>query len=527
MRLFLQASVLVGLMLSQASYADEWFRLKTDALVLSASPDDGAGVPDLGENSPIEFYVNGELNVGSATARDLDDLEIPVLVTGLAADQTVAITGLPGASWTGSSILWSPAIAGTYYPSIEVRNGGDILIASSQFELIVHPNLSASVSQSAYVVDVGTPLVIEASASNLIDKDAVIWGVNPSPLPAWLALDDETGIITVNTSAQNSLNGVVLTAVDQTDLATASTSPFSISVIEAVSPWENGSGGNVISSVNDLIFAGGKFVAVGSSTTTNTFQAMTSADGTHWERATTPSGMSMRSVAYGNGRYVAVANQGTTSNSAFYSTDGIQWVATPTPQTHLSKVIFADGKFVALGSYGILVSPDGVNWVVGRSEFGLNLSGIEYGNGRFIATSGSSGAHVYSFTLNSATNTVENWTALPSGMPSISAMGFGDGKFILLGANGLAIGDGTSFAAHNPIATSTSTSWRDIHYADGKFVAVASSGDVRTAVSTDGINWTLKPAVNAAYWNSIAYANGRWVAGSSSGGPRIMTTMNP
>ena len=64
-------------------------------------------------------------------------------------------------------------------------------------------------------------------------------------------------------------------------------------------------------------------------------------------------------IAYGNGKYVAISSDG----YATTSTNGSTWT-TPkqvTPNS-LFNIIFADGKFVAVGYKTVMYSTDGDTW---------------------------------------------------------------------------------------------------------------------------------------------------------------------
>ncbi len=79
----------------------------------------------------------------------------------------------------------------------------------------------------------------------------------------------------------------------------------------------------------------------------------------------------------------------------------------------------------------------------------------------------------------------------------------------------------------NYAATMPANNWSDIHYANGMFVAVASSGSNRVATSTDGITWTAHvSAGETSAWQKVSYANGLWVAVADGGTVRCMTSTN-
>jgi hypothetical protein len=58
-------------------------------------------------------------------------------------------------------------------------------------------------------------------------------------------------------------------------------------------------------------------------------------------------------------------------------------------------------------------------------------------------------------------------------------------------------------------AASDTSSWQDVTYGDGKFVAVARA---RVMYSEDGINWTAVSSIESRYWQSVTYGNGKFVA---------------
>lgn len=62
---------------------------------------------------------------------------------------------------------------------------------------------------------------------------------------------------------------------------------------------------------------------------------------------TMPARSGWSSVTYGNGKYVAVAND---DSAGAYSSDGINWMEMSMPASRKwSSVIYGNGKFVAVG----------------------------------------------------------------------------------------------------------------------------------------------------------------------------------
>jgi hypothetical protein len=65
---------------------------------------------------------------------------------------------------------------------------------------------------------------------------------------------------------------------------------------------------------------------------------------------------------------------------------GTTWTRRISQGNHLRGVAYGDGLFVAVGNDGtILTSPDGVNWTVQTSGTDHSLHGVTYGNGLFVA----------------------------------------------------------------------------------------------------------------------------------------------
>jgi hypothetical protein len=73
----------------------------------------------------------------------------------------------------------------------------------------------------------------------------------------------------------------------------------------------------------------------------------------------------------------------------------------PFEDTTIQKVTFGDNTFVATGNGGSAwYSADGVSWTAASDKIALgtnNLSGLTFGNGKFLTTGGSSGNTVRAY----------------------------------------------------------------------------------------------------------------------------------
>ncbi len=247
---------------------------------------------------------------------------------------------------------------------------------------------------------------------------------------------------------------------------------------------------------------------------------------------------SVQDICYGDGKFVAVG----TSGKIAYSTDGITWTEVDSPfgSSTIYSVCYGDGKFVAGGASGKMAySTDGVNWTaVTDSTFGNNTTiySICYEKGKYVAVGG---YRVSSMTITTyhgkmaySTDGV-TWTSI-----DISAFGnyriysicYGNGKFVAVGGRPDTIIQGTSTGAGGKMAYSIDgVTWTEvtnsyfetseiysIYHGNGKFVAGGMSG--KMAYSMDGVNWTeVDSPFGSSSIHSTYYGNGNFIAGGGSG----------
>ena len=181
-------------------------------------------------------------------------------------------------------------------------------------------------------------------------------------------------------------------------------------------------------------------------------------------------------VTYGNGKFVAVAQNG--ANRVMYSPDGINWTAaSATEASSWYSITYGNGKFVAVsydGTNPVMYSADGISWTAATAAAPNSWWAVTYGNGKFVAVS-NDGVNRVMWSTNGI-----NWTA--------------------------------ALAAE-------ASSWRSITYGNDKFVAVSSNGANRVMWSTNGINWTTASAATDEWWG-VTYGNGKFVAVADAGGTK-------
>mgnify|MGYP001062179415 CR=1 FL=1 len=240
-------------------------------------------------------------------------------------------------------------------------------------------------------------------------------------------------------------------------------------------------------------FIGGRVVAIGVGAT-NIDGRYTGPDG-EWNNMSLPTASQWNTIGAGlegdkltgTVRFVALA---TGSNNAAYSDDGGEtWTATTTPQTgSYSSVAYGNGKFVAVRSDSATpcISNDGVLWANAGGTVGTdtNWNAIAYGQGMFVAVS-SGGSAAYS------TDGI-SWLALTvSGAvsPVLTDVAYGNGRFVAVSDTGITfvMADKSEFKAGPVLGAGTATSW--VSYGQGNFVVVRNI-DGEYYHSKYGLEWT-------------------------------------
>ncbi|MDO8544979.1 MAG: PKD domain-containing protein [Opitutaceae bacterium] len=165
------------------------------------------------------------------------------------------------------------------------------------------------------------------------------------------------------------------------------TTSFNITVTDPLLTWTRRAEGLTTNWFYDVVFGGGKFVAVGS------YVAATSTDGATWTRAQGLNNSYNYAVAYGSSLYVAVGYRlnGTgqpNSTGIMTSADGLTWQNRSPAESSpdLKSICYAAGRFVAVGKSGIIFSStDGATWTAASSGTTNDLNAVRYGGGRFVA----------------------------------------------------------------------------------------------------------------------------------------------
>lgn len=251
----------------------------------------------------------------------------------------------------------------------------------------------------------------------------------------------------------------------------------------------------------------GVWMAVGD-TNANGSGVMRSVDGAlSWTQVTVPERAEWDAVAYGgSGVWVAVARAPETSGGTAQvmrsTDDGLTWATTGitgVPASAWRSVAYANNLWVAVASSGtdrVMTSPDGLTWTARTAAQANQWRSVAYGGGRWVAVSDDTFANNIGGIADSTIRVMtslngETWTQTGiTGVPT-----------------GL-----------------VSNRWLSVAYGqdgsgNGLWVAVSpNSPPNQIMTSPDGVAWTTRPSASDARWESVAYGGGVWVAVARSTG---------
>lgn len=196
-----------------------------------------------------------------------------------------------------------------------------------------------------------------------------------------------------------------------------------------------------------------------------------------------------RKVTYGNGRFIAVGDNGYVSTS----TDGVNWT---TPKQVNSKTLYGatygNGYYYISGRQYIGKSTDGNNWTQVSSSL-IQYADIAYGNGCLVVTSNAQRGTVYVSSDNGNT-----WTKKERLLSSTN---------IFNNQNSITYGNGIFIASSymEVVTSETGIDWNSpktigspyivcCKYCNGAFVIGFRDGSV--SVSNDGKSWTDRIQLN-------------------------------
>ncbi|MCL4180937.1 MAG: hypothetical protein KJ072_24715 [Verrucomicrobia bacterium] len=263
--------------------------------------------------------------------------------------------------------------------------------------------------------------------------------------------------------------------------------------------WGNGSLG-YFGGLTSVAYGNGAFVATAQDATT-----LYSGDGADWIWRKRLLGFYINSVCYGQGMLVGAGTAQLFPGSLVATTylaanGGVYWDFQPVQAglSAFSGVHYGDQQFIAVGDRGLLsTSKDGVVWELGDSGTDFDLRGVAYGNNRYVVV----GPRAVLTSPNG-----RDWSTSNAAVP-LAGVVYGNGRFVAVGASGAIV---TSESGDSWIRrdSGTSNTLYGVAYGGGAYVAVGT--DIVT--SPDGTNWVRRPNPTTAVLRSIAYGGGSFIA---------------
>ena len=314
--------------------------------------------------------------------------------------------------------------------------------------------------------------------------------------------------VTQSVSGSNYKAGDTLTIAGTLVGGTSPTNDITISVTAV-------SSGSITNFTYTGTGAGGLYLAIPTSGTTT----MYSTNGTSFSAAggtVALASASWTSLAYGNGRWVAVSN-GTASS---YTTDALTFNPGVISSANWTAVCYGNGVFMAVASGGTAAaySSTGATWIAtGALPASTTWSGVAYGAGVYVAVA--TGGTQAAVSTDGAT-----WTSktLPASA-NWSSVTFGRGLFVAVASGSTSVAyskDGLTWLLSG-FGMPVSQLWSKVRYGQGLFFATATGSTTTAATSEDGILWTSRTLTgSAAAWPAIAFGNPssvpKWVALTTS-----------
>jgi uncharacterized delta-60 repeat protein len=241
---------------------------------------------------------------------------------------------------------------------------------------------------------------------------------------------------------------------------------------------------------------------------------LVSPSGGSWFRTNSGEGRTFRAVTANDRLAVAVGLPqgliGFPSGLVYASNDGVNWFMQSAPTTaalyDVACGATASEVFVAVGTGGtILTSASSEGWTLRGSGLTFRtLQGVKYVGNCFLAV-GDGGTVLVSVDG-------KEWmiSVTPVTTQALVRCAHGAGLYVVVGTGGTVLTTADPFSAvWTARSSGTLATLIDVTYANGCFVAVASTGEIIR--STDGITWTRSSSPAAAL-SGVTWANGSFLA---------------
>ncbi len=253
-------------------------------------------------------------------------------------------------------------------------------------------------------------------------------------------------------------------------------------------------------------------------------------DGISWQIESSGTNATLTNIIYGNGKFVAVGGYGINNTSVILtSTNGVNWNLESSgtlEDSVFSQVIYANNIFVAVGRDGVediasnalvLTSTDGINWVNTSPESRGAINGVTFGNGKFILVGQDSLGHNGELLVSTDAS---NWTNVTSSEfvnNILNGATYSENKYVVVGEN-LTDSNASVLTSEDTLTWQSESSgvlgeFNSIATnGTNLFVAVGQtdSGNSLISQSSDGITWNTISSISESNQNiyNINYVNG-------------------
>lgn len=268
-------------------------------------------------------------------------------------------------------------------------------------------------------------------------------------------------------------------------------------------------------------YGNGLFVAMNGVNGAEQSTCLTTPDGVVWNVRQMPASLAWNGVAYGAGKWVAVATApGNTANTiCATSIDGVTWTANANmPAGQWRAVVWNPtlNLFVAICGGTVAyqmaaTSPDGVVWTVRALPSSGTWAALAVGAQGVVVATSLDGRVARS--VDGITWTVVN---APAGITSLASVTWGKGLFVSWNSQAnqvMSSADGITWTVKSIVHNGASGG--KVVFAEGLFV-VACLNAPYAFTSNDGINWFVRSSALALAVGGIAYGAGVVVYGSST-----------
>lgn len=268
--------------------------------------------------------------------------------------------------------------------------------------------------------------------------------------------------------------------------------------------------------VNGIAYGNGTFIAVG-----NNGALALSPNGSNWTQYLSPPLVNYGGVIYGGGYFFAYGSvSGTSTNYILQSLDGLSWNKIYQPGTSLIKAAaYGNGRVVFVATDRIITTTfPATNW----NEYlipNASASVITFGMGRFVVGRFSS-LPTSTYFLSSADGITWRYDYGPSAeAPSVPGIAYGNGIFVAPwrtnGTSNAGFLISTNLISWNYTPLPDVTSVGTIAFGGGQFISYVINQVLGVAVvvtSSNGMDWVYR--TNAPTVTPYTYGQGKFLAGT-------------